>query len=1411
MADYNINFTSTGGDQVERQIDDILKRTQSTSTEIISLSKALGTSAKNAARFAEQLGMGAADVEDVVRKMLQLKDAGYDAADALEVLQRENGLTVEQFNILNKTIGKSVNAQKALADAQEQAAASARKQEEVSAAQLMALEQINEAAKEFAASLQGFASQAIGEFISFDDALTGIQAKTGRTREELEFLTDAIREVALTTTQSPTSAALAGGQLISIGATAEQAAERLKVVAQLSDALRTAGADIEVTAKVVQLGTSLFADFGETAESVGDKIAIISDTSAVASSTGMQEFLQLFSKAAGLASQLGIGLDELLANFATLRDAGQAPEVAATSMKSLLATIIEAPEKLEDLGVSVFDANNQFIGLTETFGRLGGQGVAVEQLAEVTGALDELEQEGIDVSDTAELFGKIGVASAIALQEGYDKTVAATERLADHQDALQRKSDAINSSIQGQIKLLEGSFQTALVDLGATIGRFTGPATSALLALVNAFIEAPPVVKEFTGATLGLAVAAATAVASGTGLLLAIKGLEAAELGTTWAVVQSAAARTAQSVAIGINTAVTAANTQIRLRDVAASAIQTAATKAQTAATVIQTAATKANIVAAGAAVAPYAALAAGIAGVAAAGALVVNTYRVINAESSQIEASTKLAAEAQLAYMEKLAAAGQAGAEAIDQIQQSQQELFESQLNIFQRGLEAARQSLGLKTAFEASSDAAGIAFDDLINKVGEAEQAYIDLAQEGFTPGSEAALSLVENLEAQRDALNAAQITNEADIAQRDAMVAKLTSYIAKLEGTTEGTEDVATSTAEAGDAAEKAAEQFQKLQDQLAANIATIETDVLRAQAEAYNTLGADKKALEAGLSKIEEDELLKRLRVQRDYLASLETATFESEEAKQKAIQEAANEVAQIELDLARLRSERQADATAEAESAAKEAEQAAEEQSRKAEQAAEEQARKAEQAAEEQARKAEEQARERERQEQEQRRIRQAEQAAAFEEEMRQIERTLIEYRRVTDERIRGQEEILRGYDKEDAAIRKQVESLYLRAEAQDLVFQKRIQETDRHLMGLARAGELLATLNDDEEDSLETRKLAQAELKRLGISTRMTQLELLDRIQKQEEDRRKAELEALMLQQATERAALKYQQQQEVISLRRAATESQIASIKAQQLVLETQIASAQAEQQVRVAAAALAEAQQSGDQVAIIQARTALSQAEESAALVKEQIPLAQQQADLVKEQVAAAEQELEAYSEIAAQQSENLSNQQKLALEAERTADAAERFAAAMERAAIVGTPEATRIVGTVDPVEAQARRFGGPVEAGQVYRVNEAGIEGFRPHGSNQIMPLLQPRNSLFSPTIPGEVLSVPQMNQAGGSVNLAGLKAEIKGLRADLANRPVPTLTAPATFINEPSPLATQIQLLSAQLKAARGML
>ena len=544
MANIKITFTSAGGAAVEAAFQSIIKGASATSQQIVALSQTLNTTAKGAATFASNIGLSVGEVTRVTNSFNALRSQGLSLSETFKILQRETGINAAQYKSLVTQL-KSAQDQtdayvKSLKDEENAQQATT----EASAAQILALQQVNQAAQQVSQALNAFTGQAVGAFIEYDGALTTLRAKASPTTEEMEKLEAAILDVALVTSQTPTSAAKAATSFISVGASALSAAENLKTAAQLTDAFQ---GDFTVAAKVVQLGANIFKNFGETAESVGDKLTYISNTTAAGSTNGLDEYLQLFSKSAPLARELGIGLDELVASFGVLRDAGQAPEVAATSLKSLLSTIIDNTDKLEKFGVEVFDSDRKFIGLTETFKRISETQSSVSSGFELTGSeLAELSAQsteaGLSIEQVNDIFGKIGVSSALTLANGYQQVAEKTVLVSEQFGTLSKQAEIVNSSIQGQISLLQGSFESALVDIGKSLSGVTAPAVAGMLDLINVFLAAPPAIKNFIGVSLGVTTAAAGVVFALTGFGLALKALEVAQVGTTLRTIAAAGA-----------------------------------------------------------------------------------------------------------------------------------------------------------------------------------------------------------------------------------------------------------------------------------------------------------------------------------------------------------------------------------------------------------------------------------------------------------------------------------------------------------------------------------------------------------------------------------------------------------------------------------------------------------------------------------------------------------------------------------------------------------------------------------------------------------------------------------------------------------------------------------------------------
>ena len=482
-----------------------------------------------------------------------------------------------------------------------------------------------------------------------------------------------------------------------------------------------------------------------------------------------------------------------------------------------------------------------------------------------------------------------------------------------------------------------------------------------------------------------------------------------------------------------------------------------------------------------------------------------------------------------------------------------------------------------------------------------------------------------------------------------------------------------------------------------------------------------------------------------------------------------------------------------------------------------EKATEEQQRLAEEAAEEQQRIAEEAAEELERIEQERIELEDANREASTQKELRDIDLISAKYQAATDAKVAGFDAVLEAIDDQNDALTQQGKLLDLQIEKLQIQADRTAAGDDARIAGLENAGELIARLNSGEAGIVEKR-LIQQQLTKLGLSDKTTELELLDAQQKAESNRRRNENILLQKRQELEVVQLQNQQAQEQLALKRAVTEAQINKTKAQQLVIDQQILQLQNQVALVRAQSALDVAKSRGASPAeLVALQTEVDAQTQINKLGQQGLDAAQAGVTLADEQVADAKDAVAEYQKIAELQTQNLKLSQSFALSQKQAADETERLAAALERAALAGDKvKANAIVGTP---EVEPKRHGGTVTPGSLYQVNEAGMEAFKPLGGKPQL-LNQPANSLFSPLVPGRILTAPQVNQmlpsfsngsSGGLVGLGRLESEIRGLRSDIASRPVQVDMGASTFINEPSPLATQLQIARGRLKAARGLL
>jgi len=1292
MADFIVNIASQGSEKVQADLNKILKAANSTSGSITALAQVLNTSANSAAAFANKIGLSATATNAAIAKYRALKDAGADNANIFKALSQELGINATQYK--NLVLGiKDVDRQtaaysaslKAQKDAQDQAKQSAE-------AQLIALQQINQFAQQVAGSLQAFSGRAVSAFIEYDDALTSVSAKSGIAKDQLGFLEKAAREVALTTSQSPASAIRAADALIALGASAEDAADRLAVTAQLADALRTVGATIEQSAKVVQLGLGIYEEFGITAEDVGNKVAVLSDTTAAASSTGLDEFLQLFSKAGGLAAQLGISMDELLASFGELRDAGQAPEVAATALKGLISTTLASRDKLEELGLTVFkvgaDGSEEFVGLASLMQQIGEKGLTTSQIVDI--------------------FGKTGVAAAVALSENYQSVNDRIVQLNGTTDELAQKSAKINSSIQGQITLLQGSIETAFVQLGKVLSSFAGPTVNASLQIVNAFINSSDAAKAFFAVLVGGGTAVASLVAATTGLALAIKAWEAANVVATVKSGLTSIAITAETVAKKLNTAAT----------VQMGVAQDKATVSTTAGGLAALTATKG-----------YTALATSI-GLVGKSLLAMAPALAVLTAGIAVTDLTVAANELKKLNVE------------VESLAQGSALQFETALQVGQ-GLKNVNDEIN-------AARAAGIPVsDELLKK----QEQYLRLGQTTtaeLTAEIEARKQVIEAIETgNKGALKALGFTNLGKEAQQGilnalgAQIGELTIARNLIESQSDTALDLLASTEGIADNIDEAA----AAADRLSTALAEAEEGANRKRIAAYEDFVGDAEGLEKRLTEISIEELQARLSAQQSYFSDLSSAKKISnddiikaerdvrelerqlarenneeraadlqqqladkqayleqlktdQKASQKELLEAEGDLVSAQLDLAKAKADQQKDI---------EKERAEEEERIQKELAAELERIEKERIAKEEA-------------------LRQA----AYDEEVRQIEALKNAAERAANDRINAQNAILESLDDQSTAISNQQSLLELQLSTQQTISDARIARLDEEIAALGNASGLIDAINSKELDKEEL-LTAQNELRRLGLDAQSSESEILDVIKQKTIEKSDAEKKALEDRQEGERALLALNQEQERIELQRSLTQARIAEIEAQSLVVQSQLNVKAEERLLNFKRMELSAAKlQGASEAELISLQSQVQAQADALALAQSQIPLAQTGADLAAQQVADAERAVVAGEELFKAQNKNLDAAQAAELAAFNAAENTERVndalggaagganatADGLERAASAATTTANEIERAVSATESlsklQGKSVGKPGDLGYVEGFNKRAKE-------------------------------------------------------------------------------------------------
>lgn len=241
----------------------------------------------------------------------------------------------------------------------------------------------------------------------FGQANATLAATLGKTREEIEPLTEAAIDYGKATKFTATEVSRLQNELAKLGFTAGEIDIMTRSVLNLAEAT---GGDLSASAKATGIALKVFGLSALEADEVTASLAISTTKSALA----FEDFETILSNMGPVAKAYGFSLEDALAFTAKLRDAGFDASKSSTAFRNILLNLADASG---DLAV-----------------KLGGNVTSIEGLIP---ALSKLRSQGVSLNETLQITDKRSVAAFNSLLDGADDVLELRDSITDVNDELE--------------------------------------------------------------------------------------------------------------------------------------------------------------------------------------------------------------------------------------------------------------------------------------------------------------------------------------------------------------------------------------------------------------------------------------------------------------------------------------------------------------------------------------------------------------------------------------------------------------------------------------------------------------------------------------------------------------------------------------------------------------------------------------------------------------------------------------------------------------------------------------------------------------------------------------------------------------------------------------------------------------
>ena len=315
----------------------------------------------------------------------------------------------------------------------------------------------------FGAAAVAVAAVSVTKFAQFDQAMSSVQAATHESADNMALLRDAAMVAGADTAYSAEEAANAVEELAKAGVST---ADILSGGLNGALALAAAGSlDVGEAAEIAATAMTQFGLSGQDIPHIADLLA----AGAGKAQGSVQDLAMALNQSGLVAAATGVTIESATGTLAAFASAGLVGSDAGTSFKSMLqhlqAPSSVAAREMETLGINMYDANGEFIGMTALAEQLQTQ-------------MSDLTQQERDHAN-AVIFGADAVRAANVLYEQGGEGIQEWTNKVNDAGYAATTAAIMQDNLAGDLEKLGGSFDTVFIKGGGT-------ASEALRVLVQA-------------------------------------------------------------------------------------------------------------------------------------------------------------------------------------------------------------------------------------------------------------------------------------------------------------------------------------------------------------------------------------------------------------------------------------------------------------------------------------------------------------------------------------------------------------------------------------------------------------------------------------------------------------------------------------------------------------------------------------------------------------------------------------------------------------------------------------------------------------------------------------------------------------------------------------------------------------